>query len=138
VPTPADVELLVSYPWPGNVRELIAVMERAVILGEGQSLEVATALGTGPIAEQPFASAAPLSAPLPLAVSRAEPFPSLDVAMARHIEAALARTGGRIEGRTGAARLLDINPHTLRARMRKLGIDWNSFRAEARAADAEQ
>ena len=57
--------------------------------------------------------------------------------MARHIEAALARTGGRIEGRTGAARLLAINPHTLRARMRKLGIDWNRFREDARDAEAE-
>ena len=35
---------------------------------------------------------------------------------------------GRIEGDNGAAKLLDINPHTLRARMRKLGVDWNRFR----------
>ena len=35
---------------------------------------------------------------------------------------------GRIEGPDGAARLLTINPHTLRARMRKLGIDWKKFR----------
>jgi transcriptional regulator with GAF, ATPase, and Fis domain len=49
--------------------------------------------------------------------------PTLDQAMAMHIEAALARTRGRIEGPDGAARLLAINPHTLRSRMRKLGID---------------
>jgi transcriptional regulator with GAF, ATPase, and Fis domain len=48
--------------------------------------------------------------------------------MRRHIELALARTHGRVEGRGGAAGLLDINPHTLRARMRKLGIDWKRFR----------
>jgi transcriptional regulator with GAF, ATPase, and Fis domain len=48
--------------------------------------------------------------------------------MARHIEAALARTRGRIEGPAGAAELLGINPHTLRARMRKLRVDWRSFR----------
>jgi 3-mercaptopyruvate sulfurtransferase SseA len=42
--------------------------------------------------------------------------------MARHIEKALRATGGRIEGRGGAAALLEINPHTLRARMRKMGI----------------
>jgi DNA-binding NtrC family response regulator len=52
----------------------------------------------------------------------------LDAAMARYIETALARTHGRIEGRHGAAALLGINPHTLRARMRKLGIDWQRFR----------
>jgi transcriptional regulator with GAF, ATPase, and Fis domain len=50
--------------------------------------------------------------------------------MRHHIEAALAATGGRIEGRHGAARVLGINPHTLRARMRKLGIDWSRFREQ--------
>jgi transcriptional regulator with GAF, ATPase, and Fis domain len=49
--------------------------------------------------------------------------------MARHIEGTLAKCWGRIEGPHGAARLLGINPHTLRARMRKLGIDWRRFRA---------
>jgi transcriptional regulator with GAF, ATPase, and Fis domain len=49
--------------------------------------------------------------------------------MKRHIEAALTATQDRIEGPHGAAALLEINPHTLRARMRKLGIDWNRFRA---------
>jgi transcriptional regulator with GAF, ATPase, and Fis domain len=48
--------------------------------------------------------------------------------MARHIELALMRSAGRIEGPWGAARLLGINPHTLRARMRRLGVDWARFR----------
>jgi transcriptional regulator with GAF, ATPase, and Fis domain len=48
--------------------------------------------------------------------------------MIKHIEAALARTHGRVEGPFGAAALLKINPHTLRARMRKLRIDWKRFR----------
>jgi hypothetical protein len=52
----------------------------------------------------------------------------LDVIVRRHIEAALLETHGRVEGRYGAARLLRINPHTLRARMRKLKIDWRGFR----------
>ena len=47
-----------------------------------------------------------------------------------HIEAALEATNGRVEGPHGAARLLRINPHTLRARMRKLKIDWRVFRQE--------
>ena len=51
--------------------------------------------------------------------------------MVRHIEAALARTLGRIEGPHGAAALLAINPHTLRARMRRLGIRWRRFRVGA-------
>lgn len=49
--------------------------------------------------------------------------------MAGHIERALTASGGRIEGPGGAAARLGVNPHTLRARMRKLGIDWTRFRA---------
>ena len=55
---------------------------------------------------------------------------ALDAAMARHIEAALARTLGRDRGPVRRrARARQVNPHTLRARMRKLGIDWRRFRA---------
>ena len=55
-------------------------------------------------------------------------FLTLDEAMKAHIERALIATRGRIEGRTGAAAILGINPHTLRARMRKLGLEWSRFR----------
>ena len=55
---------------------------------------------------------------------------TLDEAMAKHIEHALNRTQGRIDGPHGAARLLKINSHTLRARMRKLGVDWAKYKAE--------
>jgi transcriptional regulator with GAF, ATPase, and Fis domain len=48
--------------------------------------------------------------------------------MRHHIEAALARHHGRVEGPFGVAASLGINPHTLRARMRKLGIDPRAFR----------
>jgi transcriptional regulator with GAF, ATPase, and Fis domain len=125
---PDDLALLLAYPWPGNVRELAAVLERAAILGDGRHLEVAAALGR-PMAAAPRAPAAP-HAPVPVE-ARSGP-DSLDAAMRRHIEDALAATRGRIEGEQGAARLLGINPHTLRARMRKLGIDWQRYRrAEA-------
>jgi hydrogenase-4 transcriptional activator len=126
LPSGSDLNLLVSYAWPGNVRELAAVIERAVILGDGQHLEVAKALGFSP-ADTPANSG---TSPKPTPSATADVFPTLDAAMARHIEAALVKTGGRIEGPAGAAALLDINPHTLRARMRKLGIEWNRFRAE--------
>ena len=52
----------------------------------------------------------------------------LDVVIRRHIESALDAALGRVEGPHGAARLLRINPHTLRARMRKLKINWRAFR----------
>jgi len=55
-------------------------------------------------------------------------FPTLEEAMRRHIEAALVRCNGRIEGERGAARLLAIHANTLRSRMHKLGIRWDRFR----------
>ena len=123
LPTPADLALLTAYDWPGNVRELAAVMDRATIIGDGQRLEIATALG----ADVP----APRQAPARERRVGAEsdgPLLTLDQAMRAHIEKALARTQGRIEGPHGAARLLAINPHTLRARMRKLGVVHHQFR----------
>ena len=147
VPTPEDLALLAAYSWPGNVRELGAVIDRAAILGDGKRLDVSTALGVNTASPAPLDEAAtaarvarwggsstaapttggPTTATPTLAGAAAiEP---LDVAIRRHIEAALRVTHGRIEGRQGAAALLEINPHTLRAKMRKLGIDWARFRA---------
>jgi transcriptional regulator with GAF, ATPase, and Fis domain len=127
MPTAQDIAILQGYPWPGNIRELAAVIDRAAILGDGARLEVATALGVGrvpmsmPAANGPVKPAEPESRPHIL---------PLDEAMKRHIESALDAAHGRIEGFHGAARVLQINPHTLRARMRKLGIDWKRFRQE--------
>jgi DNA-binding NtrC family response regulator len=63
--------------------------------------------------------------PAPAVPATVEP---LDDVIRRHIEHALAVCHGRIDGRFGAAHKLVINPHTLRARMRKLGIDWHRHR----------
>jgi hypothetical protein len=52
----------------------------------------------------------------------------LDDVIKAHIEAALTVTKGRIEGKFGVAAALHVNPHTLRARMRKLSIDWKRYR----------
>lgn len=57
---------------------------------------------------------------------------SLDAAMRSYIESVLTAVKGRIEGPGAAAELLGINPHTLRSRMRKLGIDWSRFRSHER------
>ncbi|MBK6459259.1 MAG: sigma 54-interacting transcriptional regulator [Gemmatimonadetes bacterium] len=128
--TSDDIELLLSYSWPGNVRELAAVIERAAILGDGRKLRLAAAIGTPPATEH---------ASRPVATPMEDPtILPLDQAMARHIERALRATGGRIEGRGGAAALLRINPHTLRARMRKLGVEWARFRDETTDPDREE
>src|SRR5215204_1970115 len=113
----ADLRVLSAYRWPGNVREMAAVMDRAVLVGQGRSLDVAAALGQ----RATTASAVVRDA-------RTTAIEPLDVVTRRHIEAALRHTKGRVEGPHGAARLLRINPHTLRARMRKLKINWRGFR----------
>lgn len=146
IPTQEDLHLLLSYAWPGNVRELAAVIDRATILGNGHKLEFATALGVAPadmsragvgastVAPGPSGQGSYSTAPFPGIQMPGRPsgesgvIEPLDRAMARHIAKALAHTHGRVEGRNGAAKLLGINPHTLRARMRKLGVDWKKYR----------
>jgi len=125
MPSAEDIGLLMSYPWPGNIRELGAVIDRAAILGDGKRLEVAKALGIT-TSQSPGPSETNLLRPT--AASNASQVLSLDAAMKQHIEAVLSRTKGQIEGKRGAAALLEINPHTLRARMRKLGVEWSKFR----------
>jgi len=125
-PTAEDLELLMSYSWPGNIRELATVIDRAAILGDGKQLEVAKSLGVPTQAAAPIPSDPAL--PLPSRTVSAKEIAPLDDAIRRHIELALSATGGRIEGPRGAAKILQINPHTLRGKMRKLKIDWKDFR----------
>lgn len=63
---------------------------------------------------------------------------TLDVAVRDHIQRALSLTSGRIEGCGGAADLLGLNPHTLRGKMRKLGIDWTTFRESSRTTSSRR
>jgi hydrogenase-4 transcriptional activator len=116
-----DVRVLAEYKWPGNVREMAAVMDRAVLIGQGASLNVAAALGLVAHGD----AAAPVGLDVPASAGGIKP---LDDVVRQHIEAALRQTHGRVEGPHGAARLLRVNPHTLRARMRKLKVDWRGFR----------
>jgi transcriptional regulator with GAF, ATPase, and Fis domain len=134
---PVDIAVLKKYPWSGNVRELGTVIDRAVLLGEGCRLAFAESLNelhgesfTEEILTETkatdifFDSVETQPDPLP----ERRNFLPLDDAIRRHIESALLLTQGIIEGTNGAAALLEINPHTLRAKMRKLGINWSKFR----------
>jgi formate hydrogenlyase transcriptional activator len=125
---PADaMARLTSYPWPGNVRELENVIERAVILSPGPDLQVAAeallaAAPLPPAAPNPPAPPAETSAPgAPVPAGDGASF-SLQETERRHILAVLKRTNWRIDGVSGAARLLEMNPSTLRSRIKKLGI----------------
>jgi len=139
-PTAADLAALSDYHWPGNIRELGAVIDRAVILGKGRRLDVTTALGfSRPIPPPTDRAGATMYEVIPESPDPPSPAPAADsilpntilplnAAMRQHIERALLATRGRVEGKRGAAAILQINPHTLRARMRKLGIDAGRFR----------
>ena len=122
--SPSDIQLLTAYDWPGNVRELASVIERAAILGAGKRLDIAAAIG---VRHNRASQSPPSFVPAQLVDT---PFLKLDQAMAKHIEGALAKARGRIEGPGGAADLLGITPHTLRSRMRKLKVEWARFRGQ--------
>jgi len=103
---------LAAYAWPGNVRELENVIERAVILSAGPDLEIAAAILPGAL---PRAPGTPAAAP----ADGAGPLQQVE---RDHIVAVLKQTNWRIDGPNGAARVLRLNPSTLRSRMQKLGI----------------
>jgi hydrogenase-4 transcriptional activator len=125
LPSQEDIKILASYSWPGNIRELGTVLDRAALLGTGRKLEITKALGWSEnierVPNQKKAEVVQNNLPHQIC--------SLDSAIKNHIILALSKTKGRVEGEHGAAKLLNINPHTLRARMRKLGINWAEFRA---------
>ena len=115
------MDLLCRYDWPGNVRELQNVIERAVVLSRGPILRLSTDLlpikgcaeeletdsgdaGLEPVADPSY-------------------YASLEQIERNHILRVLGRTGGVIDGERGAAKILDINPNTLRSRMKKLGVE---------------
>ena len=104
IPQPV-MNTLLAYSWPGNVRELENVIERSVIISRGSSLNLADKLD-GPVtngAEPPWRR-------------------TLEEVEREHIGQVLKQTKWKIEGQEGAAMVLGLNPGTLRARLRKLGI----------------
>ena len=122
----AAMERLVAYPWPGNVRELENVIERAVILSPGPDLEVAAEALPAPVERADDSDRAhQADEPRQLRASVHSPNDSpltLEEIDRTHIVEVLQRTGWKIDGADGAARLLKLHPSTLRSRIKKLGI----------------
>jgi formate hydrogenlyase transcriptional activator len=110
-------ELFEAYKWPGNVRELQNVIERAVILSEGDVFCVD---------ETWLKRRAPQCA---------GPAAALNSALQRQekemIEAALAESGGRVSGPDGAATKLGLPRPTLDAKIKRLGINKYRFKVQA-------
>jgi transcriptional regulator with GAF, ATPase, and Fis domain len=118
--TLADAQRLQRYGWPGNVRELQHVIERAVILAEGDR----------PVIELPADSAAASlqARPSPLRDHDDRVLTDAEVRRleADNIRAALRRTAGKVSGPGGAAELLGIRPTTLASRIKALGLSLGS------------
>jgi formate hydrogenlyase transcriptional activator len=118
--TEETLELLTDYAWPGNIRELQNVIERAVILTRGQTLELDRDL-LPRTAEAGGADSRATSVPK-RENSPAPALPSLEEVERGHILMVLERTNWVIEGPKGAAAVLKVHPNTLRSRLEKLGI----------------
>ncbi len=99
----STLKVLADYRWPGNIRELENIIERADILSTNEKLNIPKNL-------------------FGINISPAENYQKLDDIERSHIVQILNETSWKINGEKGAAKILDINPNTLRSRMVKLGI----------------
>lgn len=106
-----SLDRLLEYTWPGNIRELQSLIDRAVILSTGDTVEIEEAFF--PKTSHLPASSVPVSETTPTTLHQLEH---------EHIFAVLKRTGWRIYGPHGAAAQLGLNPETLRSKIRKLGL----------------
>ena len=106
------LQRLTAYDWPGNVRELQNVIERAVVLSEGETFAIDESwLGRKPVRLVNGA----------LVTTLADGEKAL-------IEAALTESQGRVGGPRGAAAKLGIPRQTLEWKIRNLNIDKLGFR----------
>ena len=97
-----NIRLLKKYHWPGNIRELENLVERAVITSQGGQLHI------DPPAGGPWRTT--------------DRNRSMQDVARDHIVKTLQECAWKIEGLGGAAARLELNPATLRSRMKKLGI----------------
>ena len=109
---------LMNYSWPGNVRELQNAVERALILSQGK-----------PLIFDDIGEPAQKKVSMMFPINNGDAS-GLDQAISQHIMQALETAGGRVGGEKGAAKLLKMNPSTLRTKMRKLGVPFGRMCAK--------
>lgn len=103
------MKILAAWPWPGNIRELENLIERSVILSDGNALHV------------------PLSEMQPASAAASGHDQSLDNAEREHILRVLRETGGILSGPDGAARRLGLKRTTLQSKMQRLKITRQDY-----------
>ena len=101
---------LMDHSWPGNIRELANVIERSVISTKGETFKTVEGLDSATASNGSGVATA-----------------TLEQVERDYISQILKSTDWKIEGKGGAARILGLNPSTLRTRMQKLGI-WRVAR----------
>jgi transcriptional regulator with GAF, ATPase, and Fis domain len=116
--SPGAVDRLLAYHWPGNVRELENAVERALIQNKDGVLTF------GEISQPDMDDSSHFQVRPDTGALLNLKSMSLDRAMASHIKHALKFSKGKVEGKGGAAEILEINPRTLRHRMKKLGVPF--------------
>jgi formate hydrogenlyase transcriptional activator len=114
-----SLDLLQSYPWPGNIRELQNVIERSVIVSDGEIFSVDESW-----LSRQHRTHEPKNA---LQLSQKLAAQEKDI-----IESALRECGGRVSGSTGAAARLGMPGSTLESKIKSLRIDKNRFRTPTR------
>jgi DNA-binding NtrC family response regulator len=93
---------MMTYNWPGNIRELEHLIERAVLLAKNTQIE---------------------DIPLPsIQINDESRMRTIHENEREHILSVLKKCNGRVWGSSGAAEILNINPSTLKSKMKKLGI----------------
>jgi formate hydrogenlyase transcriptional activator len=113
------LDLFAVYDWPGNIRELQNIVERAVLLCDGDTFSVDESW----LRQAPTQDAA-------IANSATRSLGRLDSEQERTlIENALSESNGRVSGPSGAAAKLGIPRQTLESKMASLGISKNRFQS---------
>ncbi len=111
----AAEDALLAYSWPGNVRELRNLVERGVLLAEGETLEPVDFDSMRPIAH----AASAVVADGPAGVSLPVDGVNLEDVERRLVVMALERTNGN---QTRAAALLGLHRDQIRYRIEKFGL----------------
>jgi DNA-binding NtrC family response regulator len=112
----SQVDAIQEYDWPGNVRELKNVIERAVILSQGNVLRLDLSLPEAATSADTVGDGNRQSDDTVLTEKE------LKALQKKNLLNALKQTNWRVSGKTGAAELLGIRPTTLNDRLRAFGI----------------